>query len=257
MKPQTDRGQTRQFAAQLFIILDAYESDYKFADFNKPAIDQCYYDNMELDEHLATKERLVHILDELYKRLSSWDGPKLPKHLIIHLVLMWHQFESKFVDRWRQDVAENVREFMREVAEGQKRFRDGEVTESYSGYGSLTRSNADRGDTIRRRHRFFMEWMKPRLQLIPKDPKRSFDLWEREYVYLSFNGRCAYWDNPEVCGDDSRMAFKEAEVHHVEPHSEGGKTDFENGVLVHRGCHGKIGTKVIPVTGRGAVGGGQ
>jgi len=62
-----------------------------------------------------------------------------------------------------------------------------------------------------------------------KDPKRLYGELEREIIYYRDHKKCA------VCGAD--VLWKEAEIHHVEAHSQGGRTSLDNGALVHKHCH--------------------
>ena len=101
-------------------------------------------------------------------------------------------------------------------------------------YGIWTRSNSDRGENIRRRHRYYSQRMVDLLgQLSPLDPKRAFNAFEREMIYWRDRGACQH---QECCAP---VEWEEAEIHHILPHSEGGKTELENGVLVHKHCHPK------------------
>lgn len=246
-KPRTDRGQTRQFAAQLLLVLHSYMSQRKLSDINKAALDQLYYDYMDLGEMEGTRDRLMKILDGLHVALAGWSGPNLPNHVVMHLVLMWQQFEGKFTREWSKDLVAHVSEFIAEVRESQRAFKEGDTTGFYAGYAGLTRSGADVARTIRPRHAFFVQWMMDRVKLVELDPERSFSRWTREYLYLKQNGRCAYAPDAAICGDGSRMDFEDAEVHHVSAHSKGGRTSLSNAAVVHRSCNRKIGAKHVPI----------
>jgi 5-methylcytosine-specific restriction endonuclease McrA len=99
-------------------------------------------------------------------------------------------------------------------------------------YGQWTRVNSDRGDTIARRHSFYMgkifEYLAP-LQM--KDPKRLFGELEREIVFFRSHKTCAQCD--------SDVPWNDAEVHHVIEHTKGGATNLANAALVHSACHPK------------------
>ena len=69
--------------------------------------------------------------------------------------------------------------------------------------------------------------------LTPKDPKRAFGPLEREIIYWRDGGTC---QEPKC---NAEVSWDEAEIHHIKPHSEGGKTVLENGALVHKHCHPK------------------
>ena len=62
-------------------------------------------------------------------------------------------------------------------------------------------------------------------------PQRMFGALEREIIYYQDGKRCG------EC--DADVIWSEAEIHHVDQHSQGGKTALENGALVHRHCHPK------------------
>ncbi len=252
LKPHTDRGGTRQFVAQLLLVLDSYRSTCTvLTDINNQALDRLYYDHMELGSHLTeTRERLETILDALYEQLVLWSGPKLQRHIVIHLVLMAHQVQSKFTNSWKDDLDKAVSAFVTENLASERTFKqEGKSTEFYSQYSAFTRSAAAKADTIRRRHSYFISWMRNHLKLVEKDPQRSFSALDREYLYLLQDGRCGYAKDAEVCGDDSRMDFSDGHVHHVLPHSLGGKTELSNAVLIHKACNQKIGARHIPVPG--------
>lgn len=250
LKPHTDRGATRQFVAQLLLLLNLYRSARTIgSDINKPALDRLYYDHLELGTDLAaTRDRLESILDGLQHHLAAWNGPNLHRHIVMHLVLMAHQLESKFTDSWKSQLRDIVAEFVEENLRSERAFKQtGESTEFYSHYSAFTRTGADKAHTIRRRHSYFLRWMRRRLELVEKDPQRSFSNLDREYLYLLQDGRCGYAKNTEICGDDSRMDFADGHVHHIQPHKLGGKTELSNAVLVHKSCNQKIGARHVPV----------
>jgi hypothetical protein len=122
--------------------------------------------------------------------------------------------------------------FVKELA-GSKHVNDlmGQ-SEYWTQYGQWTRVNSDRGDTIARRHRFYMRKMYEYLQpLHAKDPKRLFGEVERTILFYTQNKQCA------VCGGN--VEWHHCEVHHVAEHSAGGPTILDNGALVHKVCHPK------------------
>ena len=81
-----------------------------------------------------------------------------------------------------------------------------------------TRVNSDRAENIQRRHEFFAAKMHERLPLKMKDPQRMFGALEREIIYYRDQKRCG------EC--DADVIWSEAEIHHVDQHSQGGKTAF-------------------------------
>ena len=249
MKPRTDRGQSRQFVAQLLIAFFAYSESPRFIDLNKASIDRHYHDYIDLGDKSRVIEHFEEFLEALWQALRGWQGPKLRGHLVLHLFIMFLQLKGHHTSSWKSGLQECVEEFMRVLADANQKFRLGEVNDFHAGYGGRLRNNSDRGDTISSRHQFFMKWMRDRLEIRPLDAHRTFGPFDREYLYLKSSGVCAYAKNETICGDDSRMAFEGSEVHHVVPHSKGGQTDLNNAALTHRECNRKIGVKHIPPPG--------
>lgn len=247
LKPQTDRGRTRQFVSQLIAIAISYGQGHVVDDVGKRKIDSLYYDHLELNEVSDIVNRLEGYLTEINERLMPWPrGLKVRNHLMIHLVLLWIQAESNLTNAWKSDMCEATQEFMLELDASLLEYRRSRQTDDmYNLYYTLTRNSSELGETIALRHAFFMDWLRSRVKFVQKDQKRGFDWIEREYVYLKSNGRCAYRDQ-DFCGDEGRMQFDQAAIHHVNPHAHGGRTDLSNAVLTHRACNTKIGANLVP-----------
>lgn len=91
-------------------------------------------------------------------------------------------------------------------------------------------SGSDKAEKIGHRHAVFANWMRSKLKIKLKDPKRLFDMLEREVVWWRDGRTCK---NPN-CG--GAVPFKEATVHHVTEHTVGGPTELANAVLVCKDC---------------------
>lgn len=115
-----------------------------------------------------------------------------------------------------------------------KNHRDSEFKNYYSEYGQLTRTSSDKADTIRRRHAFFSEKMLEFLSPKRRDKTRSFTDLQRQIVFFRDKGFCQWC---RMNGKSHKVPWDECEVHHVVPHSEGGRTEVSNGALVHKDCH--------------------
>lgn len=242
MTPHTDRGRTRQLVAQLIAIAVSYQQGHKIEDVNKPGLDDMYYDYLELGSIAPVISRLEGYLAEINDRMAGLPALKLPNHVMMHLVLLWLQSDGKFTNGWKDQVRPQIVQFMAELRKSQIKHRDkGVANEFYTQYSVRARTNVDRGETIRLRHAFFMDWLQRNIEFVPIDPRRSFDWMEREYVYLKFDGVCAYATDEEFCGNSEKIPFGEAAVHHVVPHSEGGRTELSNAVLTHAACNQKLG----------------
>ncbi len=242
MKPHSDKGKTRQFVTQLISIATSYEEKHMIVDVDKARLDDMYYDYLVLDPIAPIINRIETYLEEINDRMAGLPDLKLPNHVMMHLVLLWIQSDGRFVSDWKDEIRTAIVRFMAELRESQVKYREHSVAdEFYTHYGTRVRNNADRGETIRLRHAFFMRWLQRHIKFVPIDTKRKFDWIQREYIYLMSDGVCAYAKDKDFCGDGARIPFDEASVHHVLPYSAGGKTESSNAVLTHAACNQKLG----------------
>ena len=249
MKPDTDRGTTRQFVAQLAMTLFNYMDSHRFCPTDKGTLDDYYYEHVGFNRSASRASVLKSILDNLHDALHGFLGPKPLRHEVLHMTVMAHQWDGKFHDDWLDDLAWALLEFKSATAQAALDARHGVNNDHWNRYVHLTRSASDKVESITSRHNYFTDWMLNFIEPKPIDPKRSFDAWEREYVYLRDGGRCRYAPGEDFCRDNSVMDFRDAHVHHVDPHSKGGKTKLENAVLTHRECNQKIGNRFIAPPG--------
>ena len=234
MKPGQDRGKTRQLAAQIAILfLERHRNGPEyFTDINEKAIDDYYYANLDFESDSSDCRRLRDILDKLSQLLGEGKSPKLRAHNAIHLVLLLDSIWEDYTRSWESTLAEAQGRFSAALARAVESSKKGEPDDTWLRYGIWTRSNSDQADNIRRRHQYYSECMIDFLgSLTPKDPKRAFGHLEREIIYWRDERRC------QVCG--AEVLWREAEIHHVEPHGQGGRTEYRNGNLVHQHCHPK------------------
>jgi 5-methylcytosine-specific restriction endonuclease McrA len=233
MKPSSDRGKTRQLAAQLAMI-HLYRSENErrsFPDINSAQVTDFYYSNIDFDRNSPEAKRLVDILNILNDLLRGKDRPKLHAHDAIHLVALAGDLWDDYTPSWRDNLPSALDKFQEGLALGNKDSESATPNEYWTRYGQWTRTNSDRGDRIETRHRFYVEKMLPWLKPVPKDEKRAYGTLERVLVYYSRNKKC------DSCG--GTVNWDDAELHHVRPHSQGGETTTENAALVHRDCHPK------------------
>ena len=234
MKPGQDRGKTRQLAAQIAILfLERHRNgpDY-FTDINAKAIDDYYYANLDFDADSPDCGRLREILDKLDQLLGRGKSPKLRAHDASHLVLLLDSIWEDYTRSWESTLQEAQGRFSAALAKSVESSKKSQPDETWLRYGIWTRSNSDRSDNIRRRHQYYSRCMIDFLgYLTPKDPKRVYGHLEREIIYWRDEKKC------RVCG--AEVLWSEAEIHHIAPHTGGGRTEYENGVLVHQHCHPK------------------
>ncbi|MDE0678807.1 MAG: DUF262 domain-containing protein [Gammaproteobacteria bacterium] len=233
-KPGSDRGKTRQLAAQITSLLLAQRNAFgeTFPDINLAAIDQLYYDNLNFDPNGEEGRRIWNIFDLLYRLLRDGTRPKLRGHEAIHAALLVDRLRDDFTPAWQEEFAPALDEFMLNLKGADKVDESNPKYAYWSQYGTWTRANSDRGEKIALRHSFYLEHMLARMPAtVLKDPSPQFSEDMRELVYFQQRKTCA------VCG--SIVIWADAEIHHVKEHQHGGKTALENAALVHNVCHPK------------------
>jgi hypothetical protein len=234
MNPRTDRGKTRQLAAQLAMLYMAARDagPDKLTDINAQAIDDFYYRNLEFDTAANKTDRFRNILTKLDDLLGDGKRSALGNHQAMHLVMLIDSLWDDYTRSWESTLPKAVDTFSASLKEASQN-KDA-TNPFWADYGQFTRTNADRAETIQRRHKFYTQKMLEFLgPLQQKDPKRLFGPVEREIIYFRDGKKCA------KCG--SEVNWSEADIHHVIEHQYGGPTALANGALVHRHCHPKGG----------------
>ena len=231
-KPGSDRGKTRQLAAQITSLLLAQRRKLGVAlpDINAAAIDDLYYENLDFDPDGTESRRIWQVFDLLHRLLRDGKRPRLRGHDAIHAALLVNRLRDDFSPAWQEEFASALDAFMFNL-KGASKIEESDPKYSYwSQYGTWTRVNSDRGENISLRHSFYVAEMLERMPTTtPKDPLRQFTEEMRELIYLRQRKICA------VC--ESVTTWADADVHHVKEHHHGGKSALENGALVHRACH--------------------
>ena len=231
-RPSSDRGKTRQLAAQITSLILAQRSAVgsNLPDINLPAIDHFYYENLDFDPD-GTEARLVwEVVDILHKLLRDGKRPRLRGHDVIHAALLVDRLRDKFTPAWQTEFANALDTFLLNLKGASKVDESDPKYRYWSQYGTWTRVNSDRGENISLRHSFYVSEMLAEMPATaPKDQTRQFSEEMRELVYLQQRKECA------VCGGSVR--WEDAEIHHVEEHQQGGRTSLKNAALVHKECH--------------------
>ena len=228
----TDRGRFRQLAAQITMLFLTRRKNGKWRDINAAGIDDFYYEHLGFDSDSGDAKRLGEVLDELMNLLPDHQKrKKILGHEAIHSVLLVDALLDDYTRSWERQFASAFDEFREQFALAKKTKDDANPSDYWLQYGIRTRVNSDRGENIQHRHAFFAAKMHEMLQPTMKDPQRMFGVLEREIIYYRDRKRCG------ECHAD--VIWSQAEIHHVDQHSQGGKTVLENGALVHRHCHPK------------------
>lgn len=233
LKAGGDRGKARQLAAQVAVLFFTRRGDPNaYSDINSSALNEFYYSNLGFDSDAPDAIRLMNILDRLAFLVQPGKHAKLRGHDAIHLILLVDSLWDDYTRAWEAKLPEALDRFLSRLAEA-KAGRDSAQPDPYwQNYGQWTRVNSDRGERIAHRHRFYVERMLEFMgPLTLRDPVRLYGEVERTILFYRQHKVCA------VCG--SPVDWRSCEVHHVQEHSEGGKTDLENGALVHKECHPK------------------
>lgn len=235
----SDRGKIRKIAAQMYLLCNSYSESKRFTSIKKESLDELYRINVDFSKGGDEAKKFVKCLDALQSIFRDEHSPKMLNHEVFHLALFVSSLlEDNYVEKkWMSGLKVAYDAFRRNCSNAKVITDDGERSknEYWINYMYHTKTSADNPDTIARRHEFFStkisKYMRERNFLISKDPKRAFTSVEREVIYFRDNKKCL------VC--DSDVVWREVEIHHVNPHSEGGETILENGALVHKNCHPK------------------
>ena len=215
------------------LFFERREKGYdQFTEINARAIDDYYYKNLDFDPLSSDAKRLEAILDKLDALLGDGKRPNLRGHFAIHLVLLLDSLWDDYTRSWEGNLPAAQDVFSAALALAAKDQKAGIPDDFWNRYGVWTRSNSDRGENIRSRHRFYSQQMLTFIGNVTlKDSTRAFGPLEREIIY---------WQAKKCCGVCKEgVAWADAEIHHVQEHHIGGKTTLDNGVLVHKLCHPK------------------
>jgi hypothetical protein len=184
---------------------------------------------LSFDSQSIPAQRFTTILNILTQRLGDGGRPKVVNYEAISLVLLVDSLLDGFTPTWRDNFAQSFDNFRSEAVKAKATRNAPSPSTYWLSWGLLARSNSDRADSIERRHAFFVSKMIELLKPIPKDPQRGFDDLQRDLIYARDKKKC------QACGGG--VLWADAQIHHVNQHSEGGITDLDNGALVHAACH--------------------
>ena len=233
----SNESKRRQLAAQIFMLYWNIQKENKFCDLKSANIDEFYHSHVDFDNDSKEARAFLSTCNKLH---GLFEGkPKLVGHYLIHLFLFVNQLMEEYVSGWESQLATKWHEFdsrRQQAAKDIKEDRVGEFNRYYYRYGQRTQTQSDNATTIRLRHVFFVEEMLELLNPKKLDEKRVLSNFERQTVFFRDEGICQW---SRMKGHPRRVLWNEAEIHHVIPHSKGGKTDIRNSALVHPDCHPK------------------
>ena len=233
-RPGSDRGKTRQLAAQITSLLLTQMRGIggNLPDINAAAIDDLYYENLDFDPDGAESRRIWDVLDLLHRLLRDGKRPRLRGHDAIHAALLVNRLRDDFTPAWQDEFPSALDAFLLNLRGAHKVEESDPKYVYWSQYGNWTRVNSDRGENISLRHFFYVARILARMPATePKDPDRQFSDEMRELVY---------WKQRKICAVCKGVAaWNDSEIHHVIEHQHGGRTVLENAALVHKQCHPK------------------
>lgn len=147
MRPQSDRGKTRQLAAQMAILFlnRRWHGPDSFTDVNAKSIDEFYYQNIDFTPD-ANSQRLWDILSKLEELLGDGKRPRIRGHEALHLVLLVDALWDGYTRSWEGRLADARDRFAAELATAVAKKDTASPGEFWTKYGQWTRTNSDRAD---------------------------------------------------------------------------------------------------------------
>lgn len=228
------------FAGVAMTIMIRERFDTDFLDIKGKTINDFYLANLNLPSGDPGAERVVNLLNQISELPNFEDlkkGTPMTFQMAFHFTLLVDSLnQGNYTADWKGDVVIAFLDFKKCVADARLHYRETrESIPHYENFGRLlSGSGSDTAETIRVRHAFLLSEMCSKITLVAKDPNRRFDPLEREVIWNRDRGRC---QNPDCPLTDKKLQYRDAEVHHIVDHSNGGNTALSNGVLVCNQCH--------------------
>ena len=217
----------RQFCAQLLCLFLARQRDSAVLQgIGANDLDQLYHDNTDFKADSVDSKKFQEALGHAFKVFkyalannaisaaskSSKARGKFKKLDIISTVLLIQDLsyssDVKLDQSFYQKLADHL---------------------SSGGHDLTQGGRPTSGSNIVKYYHMWREKL-PEQFITRLDPKRYFDEQQKTSMYENQNGRCA------ICSEE--MSLDEADAdHHPTRYSFGGKTDLDNGRLVHKTCH--------------------
>ena len=245
---QVPSRRKRQLAAQAFMLYWNKIKNKEFCDIKSSNIDEFYHEHIGFNPQSQEASDFKKICDIVSREFEGY--PPLVGHHLIHLVLLVADLKEYFVpSSWRGQLAEALGNFKSRCKDAAAANNEGntdhEYIRYYFEYSQWASHRSDQAENIRRRHVWFYQEMTALLGAQRKDDERNFNLADKEYIFYRDRRLCQYCEmereqrQDAVAKPSHQVRWEDVEIHHVVPHSEGGRTVLSNGALVHEDCHPK------------------
>jgi len=130
--------------------------------------------------------------------------------------------------------------FLARVGEVESSEKEEDVP--YFDYKTYRRTSADSRNSIEKRFNIILsKFLEFNPKLLPIDPNRNFNYWEKLAIYHRDKGICQLKIS-ESC--KNKTTFDDGNVDHIIPHSRGGKTIIENGQWACNVCNLKKSNRI-------------
>lgn len=210
------RFEIRYLLAQAFLLtLRNQITDMKFRYLEE--MYDTYKTVRSSDSITNTIKKVLNFLDREFGNES-----KIIKYNADFISLFWlgkHLVENYSVDNTKIHLALFFQEFLTKV--GMIESSEREEDAPYYDYKTYRKTSADSKTSTEKRFNVILsKYLEFNQKLVPKDPTRNFDYYEKIATYHRDRGIC------QICRD--KTPFDKGSVDHKFPHSKGGPTTLEN-----------------------------
>ena len=240
--------EARHLAAQIIMNLHRANTRQALPANNNRAIDEFYNNQVGFDEDGEEAKRLTKMFDDVVALLKTNTVPPPNKTEWIHIFVLWQRLQLNFSSKsWRSRFRGVLISFKRGLVDARRSARDGSPPSLWTNFGMhLSGRGNDSAKKNELRRSYFDEWFLRELNAEPLDEQRIFDPSLRDELLVAQDRLCGYFDR-EFC-DKALLTSDDSELHHIMPHSQGGKTVPDNAVLVHYLCNREVGDRHEPIT---------
>ena len=236
LNPGGAGGSARKVAAQLLMVFMEKRDSNRFVSVSSKYLDRFYRQHyrLEVDSNLTIR-RFEEILKKLTVLFGRAKHEALKTHEAIHLLLFSSMLDKDYSREWEAGIVDAHEQFRAEVNKCKDSPLSGGEDENFVAIWNYAQNvsggGSGDGEVIKQRHNIYCRQMLRFLgnKAKKKDPQRAYASGQRRQVYDIAKGLCS------ECGE--KVEWDDAEIHHITPHSQGGRTTLENAALVHPWCH--------------------